>query len=123
MGSVVSRRPAVSRRRKRYSPSVRVSSIMARVVPCMALTMARSSPSMAFRREDFPALVGPVMATGIPSFMAWPVAKLSIRLSMCADIAGCGQQFGTWSELHVFFAEVKFKFEHACQVQEVGGHA
>ena len=70
--SVVSRMPAVSMKRKVAVPMVMVSSIVSRVVPCMSLTMARSSPTSWLRSVD---LVSPTIATGTPFLMALPTRK------------------------------------------------
>ena len=51
--------------------------MVSRVVPAVALTMARSSPNNAFNRVDLPRLGAPMMATGMPSRMALPVRKES----------------------------------------------
>ena len=75
MVSFVSRMPAVSINRKVIPPRLTVSSITSRVVPCMSLTMARSSFSSAFNRVDLPAFVSPMMATGTPFLMALPTLK------------------------------------------------
>lgn len=52
-----------------------VSCIVSRVVPWMSLTIAVSSPVSVLSSDDFPALVGPTIATGMPSFIACPVAN------------------------------------------------
>ena len=78
-GSSLWRIPAVSLKRRRYGPASAVSSTMSRVVPWMLLTIARSSPSNALSSDDLPTFVLPIIATGIPSFMAFPAAKLSER--------------------------------------------
>ena len=67
MGSSVSRRPAVSMRRRVTLPSSTRSSTVSLVVPGISVTMARSYPASAFNREDLPALGRPTMAQGIPS--------------------------------------------------------
>lgn len=56
-----------------------VSSMVSRVVPCMSLTIARSSLSSMLSSDDLPALVAPIIATGIPSFIAAPVANELLR--------------------------------------------
>jgi len=91
MVSDVRRSPAVSRKRIRYGPISRVSSTMSRVVPWMSLTMARSSPIRALRSDDLPALVGPIIATGMPSLIAAPVSNVSARLpsSSFSFVASC----------------------------------
>ena len=66
------RMPAVSMKRNRVPPITTVSSMVSRVVPWMSLTRARSSRSRALSRVDFPALVCPTMATGMPLRMALP---------------------------------------------------
>ena len=52
--------------------SVTVSSMTSRVVPCISLTMALSSPNKAFNNVDFPAFVSPTMATGTPFLITLP---------------------------------------------------
>ena len=66
-----------------------VSSTMSRVVPWISLTIARSSPRSALSRDDFPAFVGPIIATGMPSLMAAPASKLLARRdsSACSSAA------------------------------------
>ena len=66
--SAVSRRPAVSTSRRRTPPQRTDSSTVSRVVPGMSVTMARSYPARAFRREDLPALGRPTMAVRTPFF-------------------------------------------------------
>ena len=61
------RRPAVSKRRAVMPFMSRVPSSMSRVVPASGVTMARSSPSMALKRELLPALGLPSMAMRAPS--------------------------------------------------------
>ena len=56
-----------------------VSSMTSRVVPCMSLTMARSSCSNWLSRVDLPTFGAPMMATGMPFLTALPVAKESTR--------------------------------------------
>lgn len=72
--SVVWRSPAVSRKRNTRPSIWAVSSTMSRVVPCMGLTMARSSPTSWLSSVDLPTLGAPMMATGMPLRMALPVA-------------------------------------------------
>ena len=73
--SVVVRMPTVSIKRTKVPETLIVSSIVSRVVPCMLLTSARSSPTSALSRVDFPAFVSPTIATGIPFFNAFPKRK------------------------------------------------
>ena len=58
-----------------------------RVVPCMSDTNARSSCNKQLSRVDFPAFVSPMIAVGIPFFMALPTLKesanLQITIFMC----------------------------------------
>ena len=75
--SLVSLNPAVSMKRNRSPSMVHASSTVSLVVPGMSDTMARSSPKRALSRVDFPRLGAPTMATGMPSFKAFPAAKLS----------------------------------------------
>ena len=79
MVSLVSRMPAVSMNRNSVPPSVMVSSMTSRVVPCMLLTSARSSCTRRLRSVDFPAFVSPTMATGMPFLMAFPTANDCVR--------------------------------------------
>lgn len=80
--SLVVRMPAVSMKRKLMPSMSMQSSMVSLVVPCMSDTMARSSPRSWLRSVDLPALVLPIMATGMPCFMAWPVSKLRARWMM-----------------------------------------
>ena len=64
-----------------------VSSIVSRVVPCMSDTMARSSFSSLFSSVDLPTLVFPMMATGMPFFIACPVSKEWASFCMCLSIS------------------------------------
>ena len=104
--SSVERSPAVSINRKSVPPSVKVSSMTSRVVPCTSLTMARSSWSNALRSVDFPEFVLPTIATGRPFFNTFPVAKESARrcvtLSICAAMASSAERSAnsksSWSE-------------------------
>ena len=83
--SSVSRIPAVSIRRKRIPSKTSVSSIVSRVVPCISLTIARCSPKRALSRVDLPTLGAPMIATGIPLRMAFPVRKEAKRdCNFCA---------------------------------------
>ena len=66
MGSSLSRRPAVSTRRKGRPASSTFTSMVSRVVPGRWVTMARSYPARALRREDLPALGRPMRAQVIP---------------------------------------------------------
>ncbi len=77
--SVVERRPAVSIRRNSTPPISIVSSITSRVVPCMSLTIARSSCSNRLSSVDLPTFVAPTIDTGMPSFRAEPVANVAAR--------------------------------------------
>ena len=85
--SEVSRRPAVSMRRKRMPSRMSVSSIVSRVVPWMSLTMARCSPKSALRSVDLPTFGAPTMATGIPFRMAFPVRKDAISAASLVSIS------------------------------------
>ena len=78
--SSVSRRPAVSMKRKRTPSIFRVSSTVSRVVPCTSETMARSSPSKAFKSVLLPVLVAPAIATGTPFLIAFPSRNESMSL-------------------------------------------
>ena len=55
------------------------SSIASLVVPAISDTMAFSSFNKLFNKVDFPTLGSPIIATGIPFFMAFPKEKLSIN--------------------------------------------
>ncbi len=52
-----------------------VSSIASRVVPGISDTMALSSFNRTFNRVDFPTFGSPIIATGIPFFIAFPSSK------------------------------------------------
>ena len=67
MASSVSRRPAVSKRFSRISPSCTACSTTSRVVPATGVTMARSNPASRFSKVDLPALGRPTMAQSTPS--------------------------------------------------------
>ena len=68
----VSRRPAVSIRR-RETPDMRTaSSMVSRVVPGTSVTIARSSCRRAFSRDDFPAFGLPIIAVRSPSLIIRP---------------------------------------------------
>ena len=77
--SPVDRSPAVSMKRKSTPSMLSTSSTVSRVVPCISLTMARSSPKRALSKVLFPTFVAPAIATGIPRLMAFPRRKLSVR--------------------------------------------
>ena len=55
------------------------SSIASLVVPAISDTIAFSSFNKVFNRVDFPTFGSPIMATGIPFFIAFPKEKLSIK--------------------------------------------
>ena len=68
------------------------SSIASRVVPEIALTMARRSPKSALRSEDFPALGFPLITTSAPSAMTRPsrqVESLSRRIAVTRINRSC----------------------------------
>ena len=77
--SLVSLIPAVSIKRKATPAMINSSSMASRVVPAISETMAFSSFSKVFNRVDFPTLGSPIIATGIPFFMAFPKEKESIK--------------------------------------------
>ena len=63
------------------TPSIIISSSIASlVVPAISDTMAFSSLSSVFNSVDFPTFGSPIIATGIPFFIAFPKAKESISL-------------------------------------------
>ena len=65
--SVLSRSPAVSTRRNGKPSTTACASMASRVVPGISVTIARSLPSSALNREDFPALGGPAITSRAPS--------------------------------------------------------
>ena len=72
--SSVSRMPAVSMM-FRLIPCMRIcSSSVSRVVPAISVTIARSSPSSTFIKEDFPAFGFPRMTVRIPSDTTLPLS-------------------------------------------------
>ena len=85
--SSVSLMPAVSMSRNVIPSMFVVSSITSRVVPCMSLTIAFSSPTRVLRRVLFPTFVFPAIATAIPSFIALPDSNDLARLLMCLSIS------------------------------------
>ena len=62
--------PAVSRKTTGMPPSAMVPSTMSRVVPGTGDTIARSAPSSAFSKVDFPAFGAPASTTVTPWWMA-----------------------------------------------------
>ena len=76
-----SRSPAVSVRRSSTPPSRAFSSIVSRVVPGSAVTMARSQPRMAFMSELLPAFGRPMSAQPTPSRSTRPREKVPMSLS------------------------------------------
>ena len=74
MASSVSRRPAVSKRFSRISPSCTACSTTSRVVPATGVTMARSNPASRFSKVDLPALGRPTMAQSTPSRSTAPAS-------------------------------------------------
>ena len=83
ISSVVCRMPAVSMKRYKVPKMLNVSSTVSRVVPSISLTIARSSPKMAFRSVLLPVFVSPAIVTGIPFFMALPRRNDSVSLPIC----------------------------------------
>lgn len=82
-----------------------MSSIMSRVVPWISDTIALSSFRSAFRRDDFPAFVGPMIAVGIPFLIALPVRnewwRFFIWLRSCVvRVLSCvrSANWTSWSE-------------------------
>ena len=55
------------------------SSSVSLVVPAISVTMARSSPTSTFIREDFPAFGFPTITVRIPSRIIFPSSKESAR--------------------------------------------
>ena len=74
MASSVSRRPAVSKRFSRISPSCTACSTTSRVVPATGVTMARSKPASRLSKVDLPALGRPTMAQSTPSRSTAPAS-------------------------------------------------
>ena len=73
--------PAVSIKFK-LSPRRRIfSSSVSRVVPAISVTIARSSPSSTFIRDDFPAFGLPKITVLIPSVMIRPLSNVPIDAS------------------------------------------
>ena len=77
--SSVSLIPAVSIKRKATPSIINSSSIASLVVPAISETIAFSSFKSAFKSVDFPTFGSPIMATGIPFFIAFPKEKESIK--------------------------------------------
>ena len=77
--SSVSRIPAVSQRRKTALPTFTRSSIVSLVVPAISVTMARSYPSIAFKRDDLPTFGLPITALFTPSFSIFPRSYVPSR--------------------------------------------
>ena len=75
----------------RCPPIFTVSSMESRVVPCMSLTMALSSPSRLLSSVDLPALVSPVIVTGIPSLMTLPLSNESASFVTHASISSANE--------------------------------
>ena len=69
------RSPAVSTSTNVVSPRVSTVSIVSRVVPGTSETITRSSPSSAFRSDDFPTLGRPRIATRIASSPTIPSSR------------------------------------------------
>ena len=74
MASSVWRRPAVSNRLSRISPSCTACSTTSRVVPATGVTMARSNPASRLSSVDLPALGRPTMAQSTPSRSTAPAS-------------------------------------------------
>ena len=70
--SLVSLRPAVSMNLKFIPLIINESSMLSLVVPGISETIALSSLRSVFRRDDFPALGFPAIATEIPFFKTFP---------------------------------------------------
>ncbi len=77
--SSVSRIPAVSIIFKPKPFNFMDSSSTSRVVPATLVTIALSSPTKRFKREDFPTFGFPTITVLIPSFKSFPLSALSIN--------------------------------------------
>ena len=71
----VARRPAVSTRRMGIPESAKTSSMVSRVVPGVAVTMARSRSRRRLKSELLPALGSPIRASLMPSRCRLPKRK------------------------------------------------
>ena len=78
--------PAVSINLKATPSIINSSSIASLVVPAISETMAFSSLNNELSNVDFPTLGSPIIATGIPFFIAFPKEKLSINFFKTEEI-------------------------------------
>ena len=79
----VSRIPAVSTIFSGMPFRLIYSSITSRVVPGISVTMARSCPSSAFNKLDFPTFGLPAITTRRPSRIIFPFCALCNTVSIC----------------------------------------
>ena len=77
--SFVSLIPAVSINLKATPSIIISSSIASLVVPAISETIAFSSFKIEFNKVDLPTFGSPIIATGIPFFIAFPKEKESIK--------------------------------------------
>ena len=59
------------------------SSSVSRVVPATSVTMARSSPTSTFMRDDFPAFGLPMITVRMPSRHILPLSKVAMSRCIC----------------------------------------
>ena len=78
ISSSLSRRPAVSINRIGSPSSEIVASKVSRVVPGVAVTIARSALASAFKRLDLPAFGAPISTTSAPVDNSSPGLDISI---------------------------------------------
>ena len=77
-GSLVSRSPAVSKKRRVMPSMCSTCSITSRVVPAISETMAFSSFNYALSNVDFPAFGLPAITVRTPSRITFPLSNESI---------------------------------------------
>ena len=77
--SSVGRRPAVSTRRSGQSSNCTRASIASRVVPGTSVTIARFSPTIALKSDDFPTFGRPAITTIAPSRTSSVAGAVSSR--------------------------------------------
>ena len=117
--SSASRRPAVSTS-SRGMPSREIRSVTrSRVVPGVAVTMARSRSTRRLKSELLPALGRPTMASVSPSWTMRPRAnEASSAASGGVKFADAARDLGLRRHVNVVFGKVDARFEQRDQLHQ-----
>src|SRR5579884_894948 len=112
--SAASRRPAVSISSIGMPPMDTRSVTRSRVVPGMAVTMARSRSTSRLKSDDLPTLGRPTMANASPECTICPCSN--DRPSACIHAV---ENFNIWSDIYIVLGKINACFQNGDQLHQL----